>query len=179
MATTTEMTTTDRPRLRGRPGRSDRAGEARTAYALLLPAIIVLVALVLVPILWNVLIGLQHVRLLDLRRFGPLSFLENGLTLDNFALVLGQDGMWLTVLRTVVYAVLGTGFSIALGLWAALAMRKPFRGRGVVRALLLLPYVTPVIAATFTWKTMLSPQYGVVNAWGDALFGMPRTDFLG
>jgi multiple sugar transport system permease protein len=177
--------TTDRPRLRGRPGRSgragrsDRAGEARTAYVLLLPAIIVLVALVLVPILWNVLIGLQRVRLLDLRRFGPLSFLENGLTLDNFALVLGQDGMWLTVLRTVVYALLGTGFSIALGLWAALAMRKPFRGRGVVRALLLLPYVTPVIAATFTWKTMLSPQYGVVNAWGDALFGMPRTDFLG
>jgi multiple sugar transport system permease protein len=176
--------TTDRPRRRvrsgpGGAGRPDRAGEARTAYTLLLPAIVVLVALVLVPILWNVLIGLQHVRLLDLRRFGPLSFLENGLTLDNFALVLGQDGMWVTVLRTVVYAVLGTGFSIALGLWAALAMRKPFRGRAVVRALLLLPYVTPVIAATFTWKTMLSPQYGVVNAWGDALFGMPRTDFLG
>jgi len=159
--------------------RTERSREARTAYTLLLPAIIVLVALVFIPILWNVLIGLQHLRLLDLRSFGPLSFLENGLTFDNFALVLSQGDFWVTVLRTVVYATLGAGFSIALGLWAALAMSKPFRGRGIVRALLLLPYVTPVIAATFTWKTMLSPQYGALNAWGSALFGMPRTDFLG
>jgi multiple sugar transport system permease protein len=165
-----------RPRRRGS---TERSAEQRTAYALLAPALIVLVALVAVPVVWNLLISLQRLRLLDLRNFGVLSFLDTGLTLNNFQQVLAQADFWPTVWRTVLYAVLGTTFCLILGLWAALAMRRPFPGRGIVRALLLLPYVTPMIAATFTWRTMLSPQYGVVNAWGQALFSMPRVDFFG
>ncbi|MBC8093262.1 MAG: sugar ABC transporter permease, partial [Pseudonocardia sp.] len=56
----------------------------------------------------------------------------------------------------------------------ALALRRPFRDRGtggVVRALLLLPYVAPIVAVTFTWSTMLNPQFGVVNHWGTRLLG--------
>ena len=54
---------------------------------------------------------------------------------------------------------------------AALALRAPFRGRGVVRASMLLPYVAPVVAATFVWSVMLSPQFGVVNHWGTEYLG--------
>ncbi|MCF2434676.1 hypothetical protein LV779_07710 [Streptomyces thinghirensis] len=45
-------------------------------------------------------------------------------------------------------------------------LRKPFEGRGVLRAAMLLPYVAPVVAAAFVWEVALSPQYGVVNDWG-------------
>jgi multiple sugar transport system permease protein len=36
---------------------------------------------------------------------------------------------------------------------------------------MLLPYVAPVVAVTFVWKIMLSPQYGILNHWGTAVFG--------
>ena len=67
--------------------------------------------------------------------------------------------------------MLGTAASIVLGLVAALALRRPFRGRTLVRASMLLPYVAPVVAVTFVWKTMLNPQFGIVNHWGTRLLG--------
>jgi len=48
-------------------------------------------------------------------------------------------------------------------LLAAMALRQPFRGRGLVRACMLVPYVAPVVAATFVWTTMLNPQFGIVR----------------
>jgi multiple sugar transport system permease protein len=67
--------------------------------------------------------------------------------------------------------VLGTASSIGLGLVAALALRRSFRGRTFVRASLLLPYVAPVVAATFVWSVMLNPQFGIVNEVGTSLLG--------
>lgn len=154
-------------------------GESRTAYVMLAPAIAILAAMVALPLLWNVLISVQSLRLVDLRNIGLLSIGTDGASLDNFRAVLGRPDFWAIVARTVLYAFLGTAGSIALGLWAALAMNKPFPGRGVVRALLLLPYVVPVIAATFVWRAMLSPQYGFVNAWLERVFGAAPIDFVG
>ena len=71
----------------------------------------------------------------------------------------------------MVYSVAGTACAIGLGLLAALALRAPFRGRGLVRACMLVPYVAPVVAAAFVWTTMLNPQFGIVNHYGAALLG--------
>ena len=64
-----------------------------------------------------------------------------------------------------------------MGLWAALTLQKAFRGRALVRGLVLFPYVVPVIAAAFVWKVMLNPQFGIVNVWIERLGGNP-IDFL-
>lgn len=72
---------------------------------------------------------------------------------------------------TLIYSVGGTVGSIVLGLVAALVVRRPFRGRTLVRASMLLPYVAPVVAVTFVWQVMLDPQLGIVNAWGQRLLG--------
>ena len=74
-------------------------------------------------------------------------------------------------MTTLIYSVFGTASAIGLGLIAALALRKPFRGRTFVRAAMLLPYVAPIVAATFAWSTMLNPQFGIVNYWGQRLLG--------
>ncbi|MEV0715505.1 sugar ABC transporter permease [Asanoa sp. NPDC050611] len=68
----------------------------------------------------------------------------------------------------------GTAFSIVFGLIAALALRKRFPGRTFVRASVLLPYVAPVVAVTFVWEIMLSPQFGVANDWGQRFLGWDR-----
>jgi multiple sugar transport system permease protein len=67
--------------------------------------------------------------------------------------------------------VFGTLGAIALGVAAALLVRRSFPGRGLVRGVLLLPWVAPVVAITFIWTVLLSPQLGFVNAVGTGVFG--------
>ena len=127
----------------------------------------VVLAVVVFPILWTVVLAFQDLRLIDLRRRG----LFGEFTLDNFAAVFGSPGFWAALRTTLLLSVVGTVSSIGIGLAAALALRGAFRGRTFVRASMLLPYVAPVVAVTFVWQTMLSPQFGIVNAIGMEVFG--------
>jgi multiple sugar transport system permease protein len=153
------------------PGRRRMSGlrrqEARVGRLLLSPTVLIVVLIVVLPIIWAISLAFQRARLLNIRRVG----LVGNYTLDNFDRVLHSEGFWTTLWTTVVYTVGGTVGSIGLGLVAALALRRPFRGRGAVRAVMLLPYITPVVAATFVWTVALDPQFGIVNAWGTRFLG--------
>ncbi|NED94681.1 sugar ABC transporter permease [Phytoactinopolyspora alkaliphila] len=141
--------------------------EARAGFGLIAPTVIIVLLVVVVPIIWTILLAFQDLRLINLRRAG----LFGDFTLANFTQVLTSSGFLEALFTTLVYSVLGTGSAIVIGLIAALALRKPFRGRNLVRACMLLPYVAPVVAVTFVWRTMLNPQFGVVNHWGTRLLG--------
>lgn len=140
--------------------RSLRQREARLAYAFVLPALIVVVVLVLLPVLWNLALSFQTLRLVELQDF---NFFSLDLTLANYRRVIGAD-FWGLLVTTLVYSIVGTTLAIGLGLWAALVLRRPFRGRALVRGLLLFPYVVPVVAVALLWRTMLNPQVGIVAA---------------
>jgi len=149
-------------------GRSARArDDRRTGYLLISPTAVIVFAMVILPILWTVSLAFQNVRLLNLRRTGFIG----DYSLDNFEKVLTSPGFVDALVTTLVYSVCGTACAIGLGLVAALALRQPFRGRGLVRACMLVPYVAPVVAAAFVWTTMLNPQFGVVNHYGTSLLG--------
>ena len=107
----------------------------------------------------------------DLREVG---FFGAGFTLENFIGVFTSRGFFDALLTTFVYSVVGTTLAIALGLAAALIVRAPFRGRTLVRASMLLPYVSPVVAVAFVWSVMLDPNLGVVNAFGEDVLGWER-----
>jgi multiple sugar transport system permease protein len=152
---------------RGRRPRSLRQSEARAGLLLISPTVLVVVAVVILPILWTVALSFQQLRLLQLRN----ASLFAAYSLDNFKEVLSSDDFWTSLVTTLVYSVAGTTLAIGLGLVACLALRRTFRGRGLVRALMLLPYVAPVVAATFVWSVLLNPQFGIINHWGTTLFG--------
>jgi len=141
--------------------------EARFGLALISPTVVLVLVLVVLPILWTVMLAFQDLRLIRLRTAG----LFGDYTLDNFADVFTSPGFWSSLGTTLVYSIGGTAASIGLGVIAALALRAPFRGRTFVRASLLLPYVAPVVAATFVWGVMLNPQFGIVNEVGTGLLG--------
>jgi multiple sugar transport system permease protein len=158
---------TSRPRSYRR-GRSARAREdRRTGYLLILPTVVIVFTMVVLPIVWTFSLAFQQVRLLNLRTAGVIG----DYSLANFKDVLTSPGFVDALVTTLAYSVGGTALAVGLGLVAALVLRRPFRGRGLVRACMLLPYVAPVVAATFVWKTMLNPQFGVVNHYGTALLG--------
>ena len=158
----------DRPR-RPRRARSVRAREDRRAgYLLISPTAVIVFVMVVLPILWTVSLAFQDVRLLNLSTTGVDRGLQprqlhRGAHLTRVHRRPGHhDGL----LRRS-----GPPARSAWGCVAALALRAPFRGRGLVRACMLIPYVAPVVAATFVWKTMLNPQFGVVNHYGTTLLG--------
>ena len=157
----------ERPRRPGRRPLTLRRRESRAGLALVSPTLLVVVAVIGIPIVWTVVLAFQRVRLATLRKTG----LFGELTLDNIDRVLHTPGFADTLWTTVLYSVGGTAGSIVVGLVAALAVRGPFRGRTLVRASMLLPYVAPVVAMTFVWQVMLDPQLGIVNDWGRRFLG--------
>ncbi len=142
--------------------------EDLTGRALVSPTLLVVALVVLAPFVMSVLYAFQDVRLIDI---GPLGDGETRWTLENFREVLSSSGFWAAMRTTVVFAVATTVGSVAAGLAIALALRKPFRGRGLVRALVLIPYVLPVVAAVMIWEQLLNSQYGFVNAFGERFLG--------
>ncbi|WP_371782644.1 carbohydrate ABC transporter permease [Streptosporangium subroseum] len=152
-----------------KPG-SLRRSEARTGLGLIAPTVIIVIAVVVLPILWSISLAFQRVRLINLRSAG----IFGQYSLHNFENVFSTPGFLDSLLTTLAYSVLGTASSIALGVVASLALRRKFRARGFVRSVMLLPYVAPVVAVTFVWQTMLSPQFGVINYWGQHLLGWSK-----
>ena len=154
-----------------RQGPTLRQQESRAGLALLSPTFVVVMAVVVVPILWTIFIAFRDLRLRDLREVGMFGA---GWTLDNFIGVFTSRGFFDALLTTLVYSVAGTALAIGMGLAAALIVRAPFRGRTFVRASMLLPYVSPVVAVAFVWSVMLDPNLGIVNAFGEDVLGWER-----
>lgn len=145
--------------------------ENRAGLVFIAPTLLVVVVAVMLPILWTVFIAFRELRLRDLRAVGVFG---SNFTLENFVNVLTSRGFLDAMTTTVLYSLVGTMLAIGLGLAAALIVRRPFRGRTLVRASMLLPYVTPVVAVTFIWSTMLDPNLGIVNAVGRDVFGWTK-----
>ena len=150
--------------------RTLRQREARLGVWLMSPTLIIVLVIVIIPLLWSILISFQHLRLIDVGT-APLF---QPLTLANYERVLGSGAFWASLVVTFVYTVGSVVLAISLGLLAAIALRRPFRGRTFVRAAMLLPYVAPVVAVTFIWRTMLNPQFGIVNVFGQQFLGWER-----
>jgi len=141
--------------------------DARLGLWLMSPTLLVVLVIVIFPLLWSILLSFQRMRLIQI---GRADFFEP-LTLANYERVLGSSAFWSSLGTTFVYTFGSVVLAISLGVLAAMAVRQPFRGRTFVRAAYLLPYVAPVVAVTFIWKTMLNPQFGIVNVIGQSVFG--------
>jgi multiple sugar transport system permease protein len=123
---------------------------------------------VVLPVVWALILSFQRIRLLQIRR---LDILGGEYTLRNYDLLINSQDFLEAAKNTLLYSVFGTAGAILLGLAAALLVRDKFRGRGLVRGVLLLPWVAPVVAVAFVWQVLLSPQLGFVNAVGTNVLG--------
>ena len=141
--------------------------DARLGLWLMSPTLLIVLALVVFPLLWAILLSFQRMRLIQV---GTADFFQP-LTLANYKRVIGSGELWTSLATTFVYTAGSVILAIGLGVLAAMAVRRKFRGRTFVRAAFLLPYVAPVVAVTFIWRTMLNPQFGIINEIGQSVFG--------
>lgn len=162
---TTKTTRRIAPRLRLSAG---ARRENLSGWTLISPTFLVLTLVVFLPFTAALLFAFQELRLIDI---GPLGDGEGRWSLQNFREVLTSEGFWSALWVTLVYSVGSTLGAVLVGLAVALALRRPFPGRAIVRGLVLVPYVLPVIAAVMLWEQLLNSQYGFVNAFGNAFLG--------
>jgi len=152
-------TTTELRGARPRPDRSRTSARLRervTPYWLILPSVLFLGAIVFYPLVVGLAEGFrQH------NRLQPWLIRFNGL--ENYIQAFG-DREVLLALRTSMVMVVGiVGLSYALGLVGALILDREFRGRGIYRALILVPWVIPPVVAFISWQWMLNDQSGLIN----------------
>ncbi|MFC7329836.1 carbohydrate ABC transporter permease [Marinactinospora rubrisoli] len=156
-----------RPWPRGRPI-TERGVERRLAFWLLVPTVVALGLVVCYPV------GSAVVRsLFD----DPIGRDPVFVGADNYLQALvgfDREDFWAAVGNTVFFTVVSVVLETALGLAMALVMHRAFRGRGVVRAAVLLPWALPTAVSAVMWDWMLQPE-GIVNAllgtqvvWGGA-----------
>lgn len=125
-------------------------------YLLLLPALAVVLCVVFVPLFNAILMSFQSY---DLRHPKEIAFIG----LANYIEAFGDNLFWSSLVRTVLWVVFGVGFQFVGGFALALLLNKKFAGRGLVRALSLIPWVTPGVLIGLMWQWMYNGNYGVIN----------------
>ncbi|MDD3693558.1 MAG: sugar ABC transporter permease [Oscillospiraceae bacterium] len=125
-------------------------------YLLVAPALLVVIAVVLTPVLNAILMSFQSY---DLRRPSAIEYIG----LDNYQAVMRDTLFWESLWRTVLWVVFGVGFQFVFGFSLALLLNKPFYGRGIVRSISLIPWVTPGVLIGLMWRWIFDGNFGVFN----------------
>lgn len=151
---------------------------ARTRRAPLLPALVFLIVVTQLPFVTTVVISFLRWNALTPQNRGPAG-------LDNYRAVFTdpalRSAVWTTVLLTVTVVLV----SLLLGLGIALLLDRGFRGRGLVRTLLITPFLIVPVAAALLWKhALFNTSYGFLNGvltWLWGVFGSddpPQPDWM-
>jgi len=125
-------------------------------YLLLAPALLIVLTVVFIPAVNAVLMSFKNY---DLRRPSSMGFVG----LKNYMTVLADPLFWRSLWKTVAWVGLGVGFQFVFGFMLALLLNKKFMGRGLVRSLSLIPWVTPGVLIGLMWRWIFDGNYGVLN----------------
>ena len=138
-------------------------GEARAAYALLTPNLLLLAVFVLVPLVGAAVISLQRTN-----GFGAGTFTG----LDNYARLITDRLFWRSLINTTAFTVLVTPLSMALGLGAAVLLDGALPARSVFRSVLVLPMAISGVATALLGVLVFDENSGVLDKLLSSL-GLP------
>ncbi|MDA0255532.1 MAG: extracellular solute-binding protein, partial [Planctomycetota bacterium] len=130
-----------------------------TAYWFSLPAMAVIVAVIVYPFFYNLVLSLSD---MSLARFQDWRVVG----LQNYAEVLGDTtlwGPWGVFVKTVVWTIVNVVCHVAIGVLLAVAINGPIRGKAIYRTLLIIPWAVPAYITALTWRGMFDYEYGAVN----------------
>jgi trehalose/maltose transport system permease protein len=144
---------TQRRRSRGIP-------ERRLAKLMVAPSMILIAVVAAYPIIYAVWLSLHEysVRVAGLSRWaGPVG-------LRNYQTALQSSEWWAAFRHTLIFTVSSVTLEFFIGLGMALAMHAAFRGQGVLRTVVLVPWAMLTVVTAIIWRTMFVSPYGFVNS---------------
>ncbi len=131
---------------------------ARLFIALLLaPALLVILAVVLFPFLFNLILSFSNANLDHVRDWRLIGFAQ-------YLSVFQQQLFWSILLKTIIWTVASVSFHVAIGVFLAVVLHQKFiRGKAAWRIALILPWALPQYIAALTWGGMFNYEHGSVN----------------
>jgi multiple sugar transport system permease protein len=123
-------------------------------WLMLAPGVLFLLGFVAYPFFYGIFLSLEERRVAN-----PGTFVG----LANFVTLAHDAVFWQVVRNTFAYVAVTTVLKLAGGLGMALVMNQAFRGRNLVRASLLLPFIVPTALSTVAWMWILDPTFSIVN----------------
>jgi len=141
---------------RGRKRREKSYGseERRLARLLLSPALAVIALVAAYPIGYAIWLSLTEY---SVRVPGKWRFVG----FDNYTEAFGSSEFWESVKNTFIFTGLSVSLELAIGLGMALAMHAAFKGRGVLRTVVLVPWAVLTVVSAITWRTLFEPDLGL------------------
>ena len=133
-------------------------------YLLLAPALLIMIGVVFYPIVNAIIISFQNYNLVKVSSNGFVG-LKNyiDLLMPKNKLVKIDFDFWAGLLRTIQWVVFGVGGQFVFGFMLALILNRNFRGRGFVRAISLIPWVTPGVLLALIWRLMYQSPNGIIT----------------
>jgi multiple sugar transport system permease protein len=144
-----------------------RMRELGLGYAMLAPAVVLLVVFELFPVLYGVYISLCDWRLQCAQVVG----------FDNYARALSTPSTWHSLLVTATYSLISVPLQLGLGLWIAYLLYQKVRAQSFFRVVFFLPYITSTVASAAVWSFIYSPDNGLLNGVLRAV-GLPPQHWL-
>jgi trehalose/maltose transport system permease protein len=134
--------------------------ERRAAYYMVLPALIIVVAIAFYPVLYGIVLSVTDSTVTS---FGSFVGVENYVEMfQNPSFLEGLS-------NTVIFTVVSVALEFIIGLGIALAINRAFRGRGLVRAAVLVPWAFPTVISAVMWRLMFQDQVGIINYVANAI----------
>ena len=124
-------------------------------YTLLAPAVLFVLVLVGLPFLFSIYLAMSDASVGDpVARF---------VGVENFRAALQSSAFWTSLRNTLVFTVGAAICKALLGTTLAFLLMQPFKGRKVVRALIVIPFTLPIAVSALGWKWMFDSQFSVIN----------------
>ncbi len=166
MTTTTEPATAE-----AATRRQGRTVDLFVRWSFMAPSIILLIALLAYPIFYTIDISFS--------RFEIATFSAGDwVGLDNYREVMSDYRFWDSLEVTLIYLVIALPLQVVLGFGIAFLINAEWKGRGVVRALFIIPMVVAPVVAGGMWRMILDPLWGIMNYWLGFL-GIGPLDWFG
>lgn len=140
---------------------------------LLLPSVVVFLVLLVYPLAYGIHTSFFRVDILDLATGGG-----QFVGFDNYVDLLGDPAFWHSLRVSTLFAGSVVILQIIIGTAVALLLHQSFKGRALVRGLVLFPYMMPVVSVILVWLLLYNAVFGVINYVLFALGFIPRVDSI-
>ncbi len=128
--------------------------ERLLAFVLLAPTVVLLGAFIAYPFIMGLWLSVSSTSVGNPGQF---------VGIKNFVKAWNDSIFQTAFQNTFFYTFWATIFKLTLGMWLALLLNRHFRGKRLVRASMLLPFIIPTVLSTFAWRWMFDPTFSVLN----------------
>ena len=128
-------------------------------YLMVAPALLITMLLGVYPMVASMYISFRSYDLLNVQERG-----SHWVGLRNYFTVFADERFVQTVMQTILFTILAVAISVLMGLFLAQVINVRFRGRSVVRTLILVPWFVPPAVASVIWIWLLNTDMSPINA---------------